>query len=536
MEPFEQNAHAVWNEAVAIQVDTAGEIVRQLKLTLERIDALTAAQPTDWQQWYLPQLRREVEQAIVQFGEKSGDVMAAGAEASWAKGVELVDQPLAEGPGGSAANLNNGAGRAGGSKPGIRLEGMVPRLDRGQLLAMQHFMTSKMKDVSTVVANRVNQELGLVVTGLNTPAEATTAIQGLLGGAVRRRALTIVRTELGRAFSTATQGRMEQARKAGVSGLKKQWRRSGKLHSRRTHDLADGQIREVDEPFLVGGEKIMFPRDPKASPKNTVNCGCTQLPYMDHWQVTHKGEKPFTDDELAGSRAKRDIQQIRDMPALASGGGAEKGSGWQTAPRPVMAPEDLALRTQVLAAASADGSAGEHLAARNLVDGREWPPVTSGMRYRVTLPADLKLVVEKADAQVHIHHDHPDSTSFSSADMGVLHDFPGIATSYVHGHDGTVFSAARTEGRYTKALDTEVAEAVKQSLASAVKAGRLWSREASEFRRHAINEAMARAGVLDYNVQWSPDVEVRWNSARIVIEGAIDAGKQAAQEWIGGGR
>lgn len=522
---FEENAHAVWNEAVAIQVDTAGEIVRQLGLTLDRIDALMAAQPSDWQQWYLPQLRREVEQTIAQFGATAGEAMVAGAEESWGKGIDLVDMPLAEGPG--------------GGEPGIRLEGMVPRLDRGQLLAMQHFLTSKMKDVSTVVANRVNQELGTVVTGISTPSEAATSIQGILGGATRKRALTIVRTELGRAFSTATQGRMTQARKAGVSGLKKQWRRSGKLHSRRTHDLADGQIREVDEPFLVGGEKIMFPRDPKASPKNTVNCGCTQLPYMDHWRVTHKGEKPFTEDELAGSRAKRDIQQVRaaTAPVLMSPGRSGTGGGWQTAPRPVLSPEDLALRSRVLAAATAEGAVGEHLAARDLADGREWPPVTSGMRYKVAIPADLKAVLENPAARVHIHHDHPDSASFSPADMGVLYGYPGIARSFVHGHDGTVYSAARTAaGGYDRALDRAVSEAVEGYLVGAVKAGRLWSREKSEFVRHAVNEAMARTGVLDYNVQWSPDAEARWNSARIVIEDAIDAGRQAAQAWIGGGR
>lgn len=49
-----------------------------------------------------------------------------------------------------------------------------------------------------------------------------------------------MRTELGRAFSAAAQERMEAASKI-VPGLKKQWRRSGKLHPRIHHDLADGR-------------------------------------------------------------------------------------------------------------------------------------------------------------------------------------------------------------------------------------------------------------------------------------------------------
>lgn len=443
------------------------------------------------------------------------------AAASWNKGVELVDTPLAEGPGDGV--------------PGIQLDGMVPRLDRGQLLAMQHFLTAKMRDVSTAVANRVNQELGLVMTGINTPSQAATSIQGILGGVARKRALTIVRTELGRAFSTATQGRMEQAKKAGVGGLKKQWRRSGKIHSRRTHDLADGQIREVDEPFLVGGEKIMYPRDPKASPKNTVSCGCTQLPYMDHWQVTHKGEKPFTPDELAGSRAKRDIQQIRDSRLATGGDGRQHDTNWQSAPKPPLAPQDLALRAQVLGAATAEGAAGEHLAARNLVDGREWPALTSGERNRVEIPADLRAVLADPAAQVALHHDHPDGTSFSAADLRLLDRYPGLQAVFAHGHDGTSYQAGRAASAAPVAEAEKVARAaVAQELARAVSNGRLWSRESAEFRRHAVNAAMAKAGVINYIVHWSPGAEQRWNDARAVIEDAIHAGSEAATHWLHG--
>lgn len=287
---FEDAAHGVWNDAVAIQVDTAGEITRQLNLTLTRIDELLAGQPTDWQHWYLPQLRRQVTDILAEFGAAAGAAMQDGAEKSWDKGVELVDVPLATG--------------------GIAVEAMVPTLDREQLTAMQTFLTHKMRDVSVATVNRVNASLGLVATGLATPAEAATAIQGI-GGVTRRRALTVVRTELGRAFSNAAQRRMEQASRAGLKGLKKQWRRSGKIHSRRTHDLADGQIRDVDEPFLVGGEKLMHPKDPDGSAANTINCGCTQLPYMAHWEVKHPGEKPYTAEELGADRAKRDVADVR---------------------------------------------------------------------------------------------------------------------------------------------------------------------------------------------------------------------------------
>ena len=78
-------------------------------------------------------------------------------------------------------------------------------------------------------------------------AACTARVAALLKTGGRSRALTIVRTELGRAYSLAGQQRMEQASEV-LPGLRKQWRRSGKLRARLTHDAIDGQLRDADKP------------------------------------------------------------------------------------------------------------------------------------------------------------------------------------------------------------------------------------------------------------------------------------------------
>ena len=93
--------------------------------------------------------------------------------------------------------------------------------------------------------------------------------------------------------------------------MKKQWRRSGKIHSRLTHDLADGQVVDADKPFIVGGVKMMYPRDPTAPVSETINCGCVCLPYMDDWEVEHPADVPFTVEELNKSSEKRIVQDVR---------------------------------------------------------------------------------------------------------------------------------------------------------------------------------------------------------------------------------
>ncbi len=46
---------------------------------------------------------------------------------------------------------------------------------------------------------------------------------------------------------------------------------------RASHRDADGQIKREEEPFLVGGEILEFPRDPAGSPAETANCRCQQV-------------------------------------------------------------------------------------------------------------------------------------------------------------------------------------------------------------------------------------------------------------------
>lgn len=245
----------------SIQRDTAAEIQAQLDLALRRIAADLAQGGSSFKTWHLTNLERAVREAIRDAGAASARAVAGAADRAWSAGADLVDAPLDAG--------------------GIRVAGVLPSIDVGQLDAMKNFMTARMRDVPLAIVDRINAELAQVVIGTSNVGDAIAAIEGLVEGG-RSRALTIVRTEIGRAYSVAAQERMAQAGEV-VLGLKKQWRRSGKVYSRVGHDLVDGQIRDVDEPFLVDGVALMFPRDPMGPPAQTVNCGCVALPILDEW-------------------------------------------------------------------------------------------------------------------------------------------------------------------------------------------------------------------------------------------------------------
>jgi hypothetical protein len=284
---------------------TADELTQLLQDAQARIAALLAAQPSDYQRWYLPQLQAQIEAALNQFAAGASTSLGSAAGTAWTTGQALVDEPIAAG--------------------GIRIAAQIPAINTAQLAAMRTFMTDRMRAVSIETAAKINGQLGLVMIGGQSPGDAIGNIQALLEGSPRRRAITVVRTEIGRAFATATQERMAQAVEV-LPGLGKQWRRSGKIHSRRKHDLTDGQIRPVDKPFILGtgnvvdeeasaGIRIMYPHDPAAPASETINCGCVSLPHMAHWEMATPGKRPFTQQEIDLNPLKQEIAEGKPLSA-----------------------------------------------------------------------------------------------------------------------------------------------------------------------------------------------------------------------------
>lgn len=55
----------------------------------------------------------------------------------------------------------------------------------------------------------------------------------------------------------------------------KTWVAVGDNRTRPAHKHADGQTVPIDEPFIVDGEKLMYPGDKNGSAGNVINCRCT---------------------------------------------------------------------------------------------------------------------------------------------------------------------------------------------------------------------------------------------------------------------
>ncbi|RMX19005.1 hypothetical protein EBQ34_01225 [Vandammella animalimorsus] len=268
--------------------------------------ALLAEQPADWQQLQLSQVMAQIDAILGGATSAASAATAAGMGAALTLGQELVDRPLAA--------------------IGTRLDAVLPVQNTHFLAALRQFVAGRLADVGHVAHGQIDRALALALIGGHTPHQAIQQVQQALGGAAQARAATIVRTELGRAFAVGADQRLRQAA-ALVPGLHKQWRRSGKIHSRWQHDLVDGQVVAHDKPFRVpnpggGVDLMMHPHDPAAPAEQVINCGCLAIPWMAHWQVQRPGAQPFSQRELELHPAKAELDR------------QAKAAGWRQEPLP----------------------------------------------------------------------------------------------------------------------------------------------------------------------------------------------------------
>lgn len=169
--------------------------------------------------------------------------------------------------------------------------------------ALKEFTFGRIANVRSTAYERIRGELTLGILGQKTPQEIATAIAGTLDSpsifkTIQERAEVITGTEIGRAFSLATQKSMEAAADI-LPGLKKMWLHAGHPRVPRiVHLNLHGVIRDMDKPFYrtPEGAAVSYPRDPNAPIKEVIRCGCTHVPYHPDWGPVAEFRNDF--DEL----------------------------------------------------------------------------------------------------------------------------------------------------------------------------------------------------------------------------------------------
>lgn len=253
------------NDLRLSQTNSVEEISKFLDMALFVITQQINEMPaTDWEAWRMPQLKSEIQRIMSELELQLKTLGTDAANAAWQNGINLTSKPL--------------------EAAGVAIAPELLQIDTRRLMAMRTFMIDRLADISVSAVPQINAQLGLVAIGATDRHGAIKIISKLVGEGGKARARTIVDTELSRMSEVARNESLTSVA-AKVPGIKKRWKKSSKLHSRRAHDAADGQTVDHDKPFIVNGIEMMHPHDPKAPAKEVINCGCKSLMHVDDWKT-----------------------------------------------------------------------------------------------------------------------------------------------------------------------------------------------------------------------------------------------------------
>ena len=228
------------------------------------IAELAVSQAGSYSAYHLKSTLNSIEHYLSDWQSAATREIGSGLDASWASGAGMLAEATAA--------------------AGVSLT--TPWLSSSLLDSLKEFTFGRISAIGSDAYNKIKGELTMGILGQKTPQEVAAQIAGSLGGpsifkSIAERSEVITGTEMGRAFSMATQKSMQSA--AGtLPGMQKMWLHAGHPRMPRMLHLAlHGETRGIDKPFYaVDGEKVMYPRDPNAPIKEIIRCGCTHVPYM----------------------------------------------------------------------------------------------------------------------------------------------------------------------------------------------------------------------------------------------------------------
>jgi HK97 family phage portal protein len=132
----------------------------------------------------------------------------------------------------------------------------------------------KVKEILETTLDDLKSEIETAIDEGETIPEIASKVAKLYDGYQGYRSTLIARTEV---ISSSNAGSHFAAEQTGLK-LKKSWLATSGKRTRQWHKAANGQTKKIDEPFVVKGEKLMFPGDTTlgASGNNIIQCRCTQ--------------------------------------------------------------------------------------------------------------------------------------------------------------------------------------------------------------------------------------------------------------------
>lgn len=211
---------------------------------------------TEWQAYYIPQLRDSVDRTIETFRQRYQAEQSGTLGNMWNAGIDMVDSPL--------------------QFVGFALA--APEISRTALEIAQGYSADLIGGLSKDMLQKINGHIISGIMGQKTPFEVMKEIGAdpdftdkSTFSTIAHRAEAITRTEMAKVNSFAREARMEGTVTNNPDlPWKKKWISSGKARPREHHAKLNGVMIDVDQKFLG---YIPYPHAPGLPAAEVVNCG-----------------------------------------------------------------------------------------------------------------------------------------------------------------------------------------------------------------------------------------------------------------------
>jgi SPP1 gp7 family putative phage head morphogenesis protein len=141
---------------------------------------------------------------------------------------------------------------------------------------IEEFGLEKAKEINDTTIGDLRKSLSDGLANGESTLELQDRMDSEFDGLRDYRTERIARTE---SIASLNFGASATYKSSGIQ--KKEWLAVQDDRTRLEHDDADGQVVGIDEPFVVGGEELMYPGDPTGSAENIINCRCSLLPVIE---------------------------------------------------------------------------------------------------------------------------------------------------------------------------------------------------------------------------------------------------------------
>jgi hypothetical protein len=290
---YAQQLDALTRAAEALTPEAERRILKLLDDANREILAdLARSAPDNYNTARLHALKAQVDRVMAEFARQASSQIEATEEQAAQETARSVDAAVAAGTG----TLN-----------------VQPVLDRAALQVIQGYTSDLITGLTRDASARINaavqraylggMDLKQLVGQIGSARYGSefTGIFGRMG----EHTVSVAMNEIMRVHSVTAVSRINDLA-AQNPNLAKGWRHIPAARVPRvSHLLANGQVVAPDQPFLVGGEELMYPRDPSGSAENTINCHCLVYPVV-------------AKDDLRPSDQERELLKSRGIAVVST--------------------------------------------------------------------------------------------------------------------------------------------------------------------------------------------------------------------------